>query len=172
MTSAAGAARAGTIGGLAAGLIAIVPALLGSSGDGRIVGYAALLAVLISVQVGARAAALAPAGFAARLAAAALIAVLASALYGLALYLLYAALRPQLLTLRYSAYAAALWTSGLSPERQAAGLAELAARRAQYLDPAYQAVEGAGLALFCGLVLGAYGAFRARVAGRLGPRPG
>ena len=169
--SAAGAAGAGLIGGLAAGLIAVVPALVGAGGDGRLVGYAALLAVLIAVQVGARAAARAPAGFRERLAAAALIAVIAAVLYGLALYLLYAVLRPELLTVRYAGYEAALWSAGLTPERQAAGLAALATRRAQYLDPAYQALEGAGLALFCGLVLGAYGAFRARVARRLGPRP-
>lgn len=168
------AAGAGIVGGLLAGLVAVVPALLVPASDGRLAGYAAVLITLIAVQLGTRAAAAVPAaaGFRARLAAAALIAALIAALDGLGLYLLYAALRPGLLTARYATYEAQLWSSGFPPQRLAAGLAALTARRAQYLDPLYQAAEGAGTVLFCGLVLGAYLAFRAHVAARLGRRPG
>lgn len=168
------AARAGVVGGLLAGLVGIGPALLVPGTDGRFASYAAILVTLIAVQLGTRAAAATPddAGFGARLAAAALIAALVAALDGLGLYLLYAALKPGLLTARYAAYEAQLWSSGLAPQRLAAGLAALTARRAQYLDPLYQAAEGAGMLLFCGLVLGAYLAFRARVAARLGRQPG
>ena len=168
------ATAAGLVGGALACLAAIAPALLSPGANGRFASYAALLVTLIAVQLGARAAAAAPggAGFRARLEAAATIAALVAALDGLGLYLLYAALRPELLAARYGAYEARLWSAGLAPERLAAGLAELAARRAQYLSPVYQAIEGAGMLLFCGLVLGAYLAFRARVAARLGRRPG
>jgi hypothetical protein len=167
------AARAGVVGGLLACLAAIVPALLVPGTDARFASYAAILVTLIAVQLGTRAAAAAPgdAGFRARLAAATLIAALVAVLDGLGLYLLYAALRPGLLVTRYAAYEAQLWSSGLAQERLAQGLAALTARRAQYLDPVYQAAEGAGTLLFCGLVLGAYLAFRAHVAARLGRRP-
>jgi hypothetical protein len=168
------AATAGLLGGLLAGLAGIVPPLLTAGADGRFASYAAILVTLIAVQLGARAAAAAPGGggFRARLAAAAVIAGLIALLAGLALYLLYAGLRPGLLAARYGGYEAQLWSAGLPPARLAAGLAELAARRAQYLDPLYQAAEGGGMLLFCGLVLGAYLAFRARLAARLGRRPG
>lgn len=168
------ATAAGLLGGILACLVAIVPALATSGTDGRFASYAAILVTLIAVQLGTRAAAAAPAdaGFGARLAAATLIAALVAVLDGLGLYLLYAALKPALLATRYGAYEARLWSAGLAPQRLAAGLAALAARRAQYLDPLYQAVEGAGTLLFCGLVLGAYLAFRARLAARLGRRPG
>ena len=168
------AAVAGLVGGVLAGLAGIGPALVTPGANGRFASYAAVLVTLIAVQLGARAAAAAPGGgaFRARLSAAAVISTLVAALDGLGLYLLYAALRPELLAERYGAYEARLWAAGLPPERLAAGLAELTARRAQYLDPLYQAVETAGLLLFCGLVLGAYLAFRARLAARLGRRPG
>jgi hypothetical protein len=168
------AAAAGLVGGVLACLAGIVPALVTPDADGRFASYAAILVTLITVQLGARAAAAAPggAGFRARLAAAALIAGLIALLDSLGLYLLYAALKPALLATRYAGYEAHLWSAGLPPQRLAAGLAALTARRAQYLDPLYQAVEGAGLLLFCGLVLGAYLAFRARLAARLGRRPG
>jgi len=167
------AAAAGLVGGLLAGLVSVVPALALPGADGRFASYAAILVTLIAVQLGARAAAAAPAGagFGARLGAAALITALVALLDGLALYLLYAGLRPGLLAARYAAYEAQLWAAGLPPARLAAGLGALTARRAQYLDPLYQAAEGAGLLLFCGLVLGAFLAFRARLAARLGPRP-
>ena len=167
------AASAGVVGGLLAGLIGIVPALLAPGSDGRFASYAAILVTLITVQLGARAAAAAPedAGFRARFAAATLIATLVAAIDGLALYLLYAALRPGMLAARFAGYEAQLWSGGLAPQRLAAGLAALTTRRAQYLDPLYQAAEAAGTLLFCGLVLGAYLAFRALVAARLAPRP-
>ncbi|MBS0393341.1 MAG: hypothetical protein JSR54_01880 [Proteobacteria bacterium] len=93
--------------------------------------------------------------------------------HGAALYALYAGLRPGLLAERFAAAGAALRAASLPPERLAQGLAGLAARRAQALDPLYQALEGAVTVLFCGLVLGAYLAFQAQVAARLGrgPRP-
>jgi hypothetical protein len=168
------AALAGVVGGLLAGLIGIAPALLAPGSDGRFANYAAILVTLIAVQLGVRAVAAAPedAGFRSRFAAATLIATLVAALDGLALYLLYAALRPGLLAVRLAGYEAQLWSSGLAPQRLATGLAALAARRAQYLDPLYQAAEAAGTLLFCGLVLGAYLAFRTLVAARLGRRPG
>ena len=167
------AAGAGVVGGLLACLVGIVPALLVPDTDGRFASYAAILVTLIAVQLGTRAAAAAPegAGFRARLGAAAVIAALIAALDGLGLYLLYAALRPGLLAVRYAGYEARLWSAGLAPERLAHGLAALTARRAQYLDPHYQAAEGAGMLLFCGLVLGAYLAFRAHIAARLARRP-
>jgi hypothetical protein len=168
------AAVAGLVGGVLACLAGIVPALVTPGSDGRFASYAAILVTLIAVQLGTRAATAGPAdrGFGARLAAAALITALVALADGLGLYLLYAALRPGLLTARYAAYEAHLWSAGLAPQRLAAGLGALAARRAQFLDPFYQAVEGAGMLLFCGLVLGAYLAFRARLAARLGRRPG
>jgi hypothetical protein len=168
------AAAAGLVGGVLAALVGVVPALVAPGTDGRFASYAAVLVALIAVQLGTRAAAAAPedAGFRPRLAAAALIAALVAVLDGFGLYLLYAALKPGLLATRYAGYEAHLWSAGLAPQRLAAGLAALTARRAQYLDPAYQALEGAGTPLFCGLVLGAYLAFRARVAARLGRRPG
>ena len=161
------AALAGLVGGVLAGLIAFLSAL--AAAEARFATYAAILVTLIAVQLGARAAATGPGDdrFGARIAAAATIAVLAGVLYGLALYLLYATLEPDLLVRRYAQFEARLWAARLPPERLAAGLAALVARRAQYLDPRYQAVEGAGTLLFCGLVLGAYLAFRARLASRM-----
>jgi hypothetical protein len=168
------AAAAGLVGGLLACLVGIVPALVTAGTNGRFAGYAALLVTLIAVQLGGRAAAAGPldAGFGARLAATSLIAALIAVVDELGLYRLYAALRPELLATRYATYEAQLWSAGLAPARLAAGLAALATRRAQYLDPLYQALEGAGTLLFCGLVFGAYLAFRARLAARLGRRPG
>ncbi len=168
------AAAAGLVGGALACLAGIGPALLTPAANGRFASYATILVTLIAVQLGARAAAAAPdgGGFRARLAAASVIAVLVAVLDGLGLYLLYAALRPGLLAARYGAFEAQLWSAGLPPERLAAGLGELAARRAQYLSPVFQAIEGAAMVLFCGVVLGAYLAFRARLAARLGRRPG
>jgi hypothetical protein len=165
---------AGLVGGVLASLAGILPAYLAPAADGRFGLYAAILVTLIAVQLGARAAAATAAdgGFAARLGAAALIAMLVACVDVLGLYLLYAALKPGLLAARYGAYEAQLWAAGLAPARLAAGLAALAVRRAQYLDPLYQALEGAGALLFCGLVLGAYLAFRAQVAARLRRRPG
>jgi hypothetical protein len=167
-------AVAGLVGGILASLAGIVPALVTPGGDGRFASYAAILVTLIAVQLGARAAAALPAdgGFGPRLAAAAVTATLLAAIDGIGLYLLYAVFRPGLLAVRYATYEAQLWSAGLSPSRLAAGLGALAARRAQFLDPLYQAAEGAGMLLFCGLVLGAYLAFRARLAARLGRRPG
>ncbi len=170
--SLARAAAAGLVGGLFASLVGILPAFLTPAADGRFGLYAAILVTLIAVQLGARAAAaVAGTGFGARLAAAALIATLVACVDGLGLYLLYVRLKPALLAARYGGYEAQLWSAGLPPERLAAGLAALAARRAQYLDPFYQALEGAGALLFCGLLLGAYLAFRAQVAARLRRRP-
>jgi hypothetical protein len=167
------AATAGVVGGLLAALVAMVPGLTARGGDSRFAAYAAILVTLIAIQLGTRAVAALPsdAGFGARLAAAALIAALIALLDGIGLYVLYAALRPGLLAARYAGYEAALHAARLAPAQLAAGLGALAARRAQYLDPAYQALEGAGLVLFCGLVFGAYLAFYARVAARLGRRP-
>ena len=168
------AVAAGLVGGALAWLAGSVPALVTRGTDGRFESYAAILVCLIAVQLGAHAAAaaLADAGFGARLAAASLIAALVALLDGVGLLLLYVVQRPGLLAARYTGYEAQLWAAGLAPGRLAAGLASLAARRAQYLDPVYQALEGAGTVLFCGLVLGAYLAFRARIAARLRRRPG
>ena len=166
------AAAAGLVGGLLAALVEIAPAYLTPAADGRFGLYAAILVTLIAVQLGGRAPAPANGNSGARLGAAALIAALVAAVDALGLYALYAALKPSLLAARYGGYEAQLWSAGLAPARLAAGLAALASRRAQYLDPLYQALEGAGALLFTGLLLGAYLAFRAQVAARLGRRPG
>jgi hypothetical protein len=163
------AAVAGTVGGGLTVLLALGAALLRPVDDGRFASYAAVLVTLISVQLGARAAAEAPggAGFGARLAAGATIAAIVATADAAGLYVLYAWLRPALLAARYAAIEAALAQAPLAAAAVARATAALHARRAQALDPLYQALEGAGLLLFCGLVLAAYLAFRARVVARL-----
>lgn len=162
------AAVAGTVGGGLAVVLSVGAALLRPVDDGRFASYAAVLVTLISVQLGARAAAEAPGGggFGARLSAGAAIAVMLAVADGVGLFVLYAWLRPGLLAARYAAIEAALAKAPLAAAAAARATAALAARRAQALDPLYQALEGAGLLLFCGLVLAAYLAFRARVVAR------
>ncbi|MBS0373043.1 MAG: hypothetical protein JSR73_00560 [Proteobacteria bacterium] len=163
------AAVAGIVGGGLAVLLSLGAALLRPLADGRFASYAAVLVTLISVQLGARAAAEAPGGggFGARLGAGATIAAIVAAAEAVGLYVLYAGLRPGLLAARYAAVEAAVAKASLTAAAAARAAAALAARRAQALDPLYQALEGAGLLLFCGLVLAAYLAFRARVVERL-----
>ena len=164
------AASCGLGGGLVAALVVVLPRLGHAGGDSALADYAGLAVVLLAVHLGSRAAA-GPApgsGFGARFGAAALIATLASSAVGIGLYVLYAELRPALLAERYALYVSRVQAGGVAVERGAAALAELAARRAQYLDPAFQALAGAGTFYFCAMLLGAYLAFRARVAARLG----
>ena len=163
------AAAAGVGGGLAAALVVVLPRLVVAGGDSRLADYAGLLIVLLAVYQGSRIAAgpRPPAGLGARPLAATLIATLASSVIGISLYLLYAALRPELLGERYSHYLARVRSGGVAAERTAAALAELAARRAEYLDPAFQALAGSGTVFFCAMLLAAYLATRGLVAARL-----
>lgn len=163
------ATLAGIGGGLAAGVASVLPPLLSPATDARVGNVAGLLVALVAVELGTRAAAAARPGAATavRLGEAALVTTLVSAGAGLALYVLYAWLRPGLLAEHYARYEARLKLAGLGTERAAAALAELASRRPEYLDPLFQAAEGAALVFFCGMLLGGYGAFRARLAARL-----
>ncbi len=163
------AASCGLGGGLVAALVDVLPRL-GRAGDSALADYAGLAVVLLAVRLGSRAAA-GPGpgnGLGARLGAAALVATLASTAVGIGLYALYAELRPGLLAERYALYVSRVQAGGVAPERSTAALAELAARRAQYLDPAFQALAGAGTLFFCAMLLGVFLVFRARVAARLG----
>src|SRR5208282_2039876 len=111
------------------------------------------------------------AGFRERIQCATLIAAAVSLTTGLGAYVLFAVLRPTLLADRFAAQQRALAGSALGTERIAHELVSLAARKAQYLDPLFQALSTAGTLFFFGMLLGAYGAWRVHVASRLRPPP-
>jgi hypothetical protein len=159
------------VGGVIASLVLIVPQLPGSARGSRLADYAALAAGLLAVQLGLGASARADAGFRERMQCATIIAAIVSLLTGLGAYLLFAALRPMLLADRYAAQQRALAGSSAAPERLTRELVSLADRKAQYLDPAFQAFSTAGTLFFFGMLLGPFGAWRAHVARRLRPPP-
>jgi len=164
------AIASGVLGGVFSAAVLVVPPLLGTGGDGRLCEYIAILITLLAVHVAARGVATVrpESGFGARLGFAALAALVASAIAMVMLYGLYAHWRPLLLATRFALEAERL-RAGLAPDAQA--LAGLAARQAQFVDAGYQAVSGGGRLLFCALLFAGYGAFRWRVARRLGRRP-
>jgi hypothetical protein len=98
--------------------------------------------------------------------------LLSSAIVGLALYALYAVLRPDLLAERHAGLMARVRASGRPPDRVAHELERLATQQAQYLDPAWQALGTAGTLLFFGMLLALYSAWRWQVAERLARGPG
>jgi len=155
------ALAAGATSGLLAGLLGVLP-MLGIAGTTRVPEYAALLVVLVGTHAGARFAVRGrpAAAFAARVSAVLTIASLASLLLGAALWALYAVGRPDLLAARHAALLAGAASSTDS-------LADLVARRAQYVDPLFQAISAATTAFFFAFMVGGYGAFRWRVAARV-----
>ena len=168
------ALNAGLLSGALAAALAVLPSLWFGVVDTRPAEYAALLAVLVGTHLGLRAAtATQPtASFKQRLVAAAVIALSACLILGVALYALYALWRPALLAARYERLLEPL-TGRMAGPRAVAQLADLSARQAQHLDPLYQAVSGAVTPLFFALLLGGYSVFRWRVAQRLrAGRPG
>lgn len=154
-------------GGLVAALVTVVPALIADPAHGRLAEYLGLAVGLLAVHLGMRASARERATLASRLAHAALLASALSVIVGLGLYGLYEFLRPELLGARFTAYEQAVAASGASPARVAGELARLEASRAAYLDPRYQALQGASTLFFFAMLLGGYGAWRAHVASRL-----
>jgi hypothetical protein len=160
------ALAAGAVGGLAASLCVIIWALVASPPVGRGGEAFGLLAALLLAQAGVRASGrLAPA-FSDRLLAAAVLALTEGVVVGAGAYLLFARLRPSLLAERYAAYEHAARTTLAPTARSGAELLRLAAAKAQYLDPGFQALSTGGLVCFFALLLGAYGAFRAQAARR------
>ncbi len=161
------ATLAGLLSGGLAALAAVVPALMGT-GDTRMAEYEAMLVLLVATHLGLAAAMrrLPSASFQLRLGSAAVAALVAATVLGVALHQLYAVWRPGLLGARYALLLAEVAQRG-DAARAAAMLADLAARRAQQLDPGYQALSGAGTPLFFSLVVGGYSTFRWRVAQRL-----
>jgi hypothetical protein len=158
----------GVLTGLLAAAAAVLPPLLAGLADTRPAEYAALLVVLVGTHLGLAAIVRdrPTATFGARVRAAMIVAGVASLLLGAALYRLYAVWRPGILAARYEALLAHV-SAQVGGERVVAALADLAARRAAYLDPLYQAINGAGTPLFFALLVGGYSAFRWRVAQRL-----
>jgi hypothetical protein len=162
------AAIVGLLTGLLAGAAAVLPPLVAGLTDTRPAEYAALLVVLVGTYLGLAAIVRdrPTATFGARVRAVMVAASVASLLLGAALYRLYAVWRPGILVARYEALLAHVG-SQVGSDRVAAAMADLAARRAAYLDPLYQAINGAGTPLFFALLIGGYSAFRWRVAQRL-----
>ncbi|MEI8297724.1 MAG: hypothetical protein WCH32_06860 [Pseudomonadota bacterium] len=162
------AAIVGLLVGLLAAATAVLPPLAWGLADSRPAEYAALLVVLVGTHLGLAAVVRdrPSATFGARVWAAMIVAGTASLPLAVALYRLYAVWRPGMLLARYEALLAHVGAQ-VGSERVAAALADLTARRAAYLDPLYQAINGAGTPLFFALLIGGYSAFRWRVAQRL-----
>jgi hypothetical protein len=164
------AARYGFAGGLCASLVMVVPASLSDAATTPLGDLGGTLVVLLAVHAGMRAATAAEAftGFGRRIGIATVIATGASAIVAVGLYALYAAWRPGLLAARYALYEQRLKSGGGAPAGRAAfEVARLAARKAQYLDPAFQAIAAAGTIFFFAMLFGAYAAWHFRVAARL-----
>ncbi|GEM_PF-4875436 len=155
---------AGAVGGAAAALAMIGWASVAADPVGRLGEALGFLAALVIAEAGTRAIGRIAPAFAERLAGAALLAIVEGGVAATGAYLLFARLRPGLLAARHAAAVAAAKAS--TAAGAAAELARLEAGRAQSLDPLYQAVSLGGLICFFGLLLGAYGAFRAQVARR------
>lgn len=168
------AVRFGVLGGVLATLFLVGPPLLAPASGGRFTDYVGLMIAMFAVFLGSRAIARAhpQLTYGRRIVLGTTIVVLSSALVGLALYALYATLRPALLAERYASIESRVRASGQPAERVAAELERLATQKAQYLDPAFQALGVAGTLFFFGMVLALYSAWRWQVAQRLGPRPG
>ncbi|MEI8258793.1 MAG: hypothetical protein WCJ30_24245 [Deltaproteobacteria bacterium] len=165
------ALAAGAAAGLVAAAVAIVPAL-GSAGDTRLADYAALLVVILGTLGGLRHVVVARphASFADRLAAMAASAGAACAVLAAGLWRLYAVWRPALLEDRYQAVVVTVGRRS-APALAEAALADLVARKAQYLDPLFQALSGAVTAFFFATLVGGYAVFRWRVAARVARAP-
>jgi hypothetical protein len=164
------AARYGFAGGLCASLVMVVPAYVSENATTPLADWGGTLVTLLAVHAGLRAATAAPgdAGFGRRIGIATVIATAASAIVAAGLYALYATWRPGLLAARYALYAERLRSGGEAPAGRAAfEVARLAARKAQYLDPAFQAFAAAGTIFFFAMLFGAYSAWHFRVAARL-----
>jgi hypothetical protein len=163
------AIRFGVLGGLLASAFVALPPLLTAGGGGRLTDYAGMMVAMLAVFFGSRAIGTVhpdlPYGRRAVLGTT--VVVVSSAIVGLALYALYAWLRPTLLAERYAEYEQRVRASGQPPERIAAELERLAAQKIQYVDPAFQALGTAGTLAFFGIVLALYSAWRWRVAQRL-----
>jgi len=167
------AVRFGVLGGVLASAFVVLPPALGAGG--RLTDYAGMMIAMLAVFFGSRAigAAHPTLGYGRRAVLGTTIVVVASAIVGLALYALYAKLRPGLLGERYLEFQQRVRDSGAPPERVATELERLAMQKAQYLDPAFQALGTAGTLAFFGIVLAMYSAWRWRVLQRLkGGRPG
>jgi hypothetical protein len=158
------AVRFGVLGGLLASAFVVLPPLFDAGGG--LTDYAGTMVAMLAVFFGARALATAHPGltYGRRVMLGTTLVLVASAIYGGALYLLYSRLRPTLLAERYSEYELRVRASGRTAEQVAAELARLAVQKVQYLDPAFQAAAQAVTLAFFGLVLATYSAWRWRVA--------
>ncbi len=168
MASGAVMVRALAVGlmtGALAAAVAIVPAL-DVAGASRLAEYAALLIVIVGTEVGLRYAVLGrpTVSYGERIAAVASSALTACLVLAAGLWCLYGLWRPGLLAARYAALLGGLTGDGAATS---ATIADLIARRAQYLDPLFQALSGAVTALFFALLIGGYTVFRWRVATRM-----
>jgi hypothetical protein len=154
------ALAAGATSGLLAAVVAVAPQL-GDVGASRVPEYAALLVVLVGTHAGSRFAVRArpEASFAARIGSMTTTATVAALALCASLWALYALWRPDLLASRY----AALLAGAVSPEAHA----DMMARRAQYVDPLFEALSHAVTAFFFAFMVGGYGVFRWRVAARV-----
>lgn len=167
------AVRFGVLGGVLSSAFIVLPPAFGTGG--RLTDYAGMMIAMLAVFFGSRAIGTAhpSLGFGRRVVLGTTIVVVSSAIVGLALYALYAKVRPLLLAERYAEFQQRVRTSGAPAERIATELERLAAQKAQYLDPAFQALGTAGTLAFFGIVLAAYSAWRWRVLQRLmGERAG
>jgi hypothetical protein len=163
MASASPRSRA-LVAGLTAGALASAAAVLPlvlAGGATRAPEYVALLVVVLGTHVGSRqaVAGLPAPPFPVRLRAMTTTALAASALLGVALWLLYATWRPDLLDVRYRAL--------IVDRASTAALADLVARRAQSVDPLFQALSVAGTGFFLAFLTGGFAAYRRRVASRM-----
>ena len=159
---------AGFAGGCVASLVTVLVPFTALR-DTRVADYAGLVIGLLAVHLGMRATRAAP--FRARLAAAFLIASVASLCVGAASFVLFRDLQPGLLAERYQHYVRELQSSNAPTARTAAELGRLAERRASYLEPGLQAITAGGTLFFFALLLGGYAAFQTYVAERLPSRP-
>jgi hypothetical protein len=154
--------RCGVWGGLVAALALWIPALYIPTMDARWATYLSQLIVLLSVPLGVRAVVQRQAqdNFRLRVSVGACLAAIQAGMVSLALYVLYAWLRPGLLAARALAHSA---QTGVSTER----LVVLASAPAQALDPVFQAFAGGVLIFLLALLLVGYLALRQRLLARL-----
>jgi len=162
----AAAALIGVLGGIATGVVWVLPVASGWSGGAALAQGMAVLLVAWSVYRALRAVRqIAPAlTFGAAVACGVACALTASAAFGTLLYVLYRWLSPDALNERYAGYVASVMRSGRPATAVAAELARLALHRAQYLDPAIAAATAAVTMACVGLVAAAYLAWAQRSA--------